>query len=121
MRTKTGAGLGTAAIAIALTIGVPFANGEENSNEKNPFIGTWELTSDWGKSEEKVTHIIVVNPDLTGTAGLGRYLNSRLDTLPSILDTITDKILQQLPCLHRIRLYHGHILSNFNDPTCFFQ
>jgi inosine-uridine nucleoside N-ribohydrolase len=67
MRTKTGAGLGTAAIAIALTIGVPFANGEENSNEKNPFIGTWELTSDWGKSEEKGIHIIVVNPDLTGT------------------------------------------------------
>jgi CubicO group peptidase (beta-lactamase class C family)/predicted esterase len=38
-----------------------------DSNAKSTFIGTWELTSDWGKGEGKGKHIISVNPDLTGT------------------------------------------------------
>jgi predicted peptidase len=62
MSMRFGAGLGAIAMAVALSIGVPLS-----ANEENPFIGTWELKSDWGKGERHGTHIISVNPDLTGT------------------------------------------------------
>ena len=67
MSMKIGAGLGAIAMVVALSIVVPLSASEENSNEKSPFVGTWELTSDWGKGEERGTHIVSVNPDLTGT------------------------------------------------------
>ena len=35
--------------------------------EENPIVGTWELTSVWGKGEQKGKHIVSMNPDLTGT------------------------------------------------------
>ena len=66
MSLKSRVGFG--AIAIAVSIVVPLSACAENSDEtKNPIIGTWELTSDWGKEEEKGKHIVSVNPDLTGT------------------------------------------------------
>ena len=68
MSMKIGAGLGAIAMVVALSIVVPLSASEENSNNKNPFIGTWELKSDWGKGERHGTHIVSVNPDLTGTA-----------------------------------------------------
>jgi len=67
MGVKFGAGFGTIAMAIALSIVLPLFAIEENPNETNPLIGTWELTSDWGKGEGKGRHILSVNPDLTGT------------------------------------------------------
>ncbi len=68
MSPKFGSGFGAIAIAIALSIVVPLSGCAENPDEKkNPIIGTWELTSDWGKGEEKGKHIVSVNPDLTGT------------------------------------------------------
>jgi hypothetical protein len=67
MRTKFGAGLGAIVMAVALSIVVPLSASEEISNDENPLIGTWELTSDWGKGEERGKHILSVNPDLTGT------------------------------------------------------
>lgn len=68
MSFRIGAGLGTIAMVVALSIVVPLSASEENSNNENPFIGTWELKSDWGKGERHGTHIVSVNPDLTGTA-----------------------------------------------------
>jgi len=66
MSLKFGAGFG--AIAIALSIVVSLSACAENPDEtKNPIIGTWELTSDWEKGNEKGKHIVSVNPDLTGT------------------------------------------------------
>jgi len=68
MSLKFGAGFGAIVIAIALSIVVPLSACAENPDEKkNPIIGTWELTSDWGKGAEKGKHIVSVNPDLTGT------------------------------------------------------
>jgi len=64
MSLKSGAGFG--AIAIALSIVVSLSGCAKNPDEKkNPIIGTWELTSDWGKSDG--AYILSVNPDLTGT------------------------------------------------------
>jgi predicted peptidase len=65
MSLKYGAKSGATALAVALSMVVPLFAGEEN-----PVIGTWELTSDWGKEEEeeeKGHYIVSVNPDLTGT------------------------------------------------------
>ena len=59
MSMKIGAGLGAIAMVVALSIVVPLSASEENSNEKSPFVGTWELTSDWGKGEERGTHIVL--------------------------------------------------------------
>ena len=67
MNVKLGAGLGVGAMAIVLTIVGPLSAGEEDAQKMNPFIGTWELKSDWGKGERHGTHIIDVSPDLTGT------------------------------------------------------
>ena len=67
MSMKIGAGLGVLGMAIALTIVVPLSASEEDSHQKNPFTGTWEVKSDWGKGERRGTHIIDVSPDLTGT------------------------------------------------------
>jgi inosine-uridine nucleoside N-ribohydrolase len=54
-------------MAIVLSMAGPLSASEENLNNKSPFIGTWELTSDWGKGEEKGRHILSVKADLTGT------------------------------------------------------
>ena len=67
MSMKIGAGLGAIVMAVALSIVVPLSASEEGSDEKNPFVGTWELKSDWGKQESRGIHIVSVNPDLTGT------------------------------------------------------
>ena len=67
MSMKIGAGLGVLGMAIALSIVVPLSASEEDSHQKNPFTGTWEVKSDWGKGERRGTHIIDVSPDLTGT------------------------------------------------------
>jgi predicted peptidase len=67
MRLRFGAGLGAVVMTLALTIVVPLSAGEEDASEKHPFIGTWELKSDWGKGETHGTHIVDVSPDLTGT------------------------------------------------------
>jgi len=67
MGAKIGVGFGVIAMAIVLSIGVPLSANDEDSNERHPFVGTWELTSDWGKEDQKGIHIVSVNSDLAGT------------------------------------------------------
>ena len=68
MSLTFGTGFGAIAVAIALSMVVPPCAYAENADgQKNPLVGTWELTSDWGKEGEKGKHIVSVNPDLTGT------------------------------------------------------
>ena len=66
MNAKLVAGLGVAAMVVVLTMVGPLSAGDGDSEEKNPFVGTWDVKSDWGKGEQG-THIIDVNPDFTGT------------------------------------------------------
>jgi predicted peptidase len=67
MNLRFGAGLAALVMVLAITTVVPLSAGEEDAGEKHPFIGTWELKSDWGKGETRGIHIIDVSPDLTGT------------------------------------------------------
>jgi inosine-uridine nucleoside N-ribohydrolase len=67
MSVKFGAGITAISMAIALSLSGPLSASEENSNDKNPLVGTWQLTSNWGNGEETGKHILSVNPDLTGT------------------------------------------------------
>jgi poly(3-hydroxybutyrate) depolymerase len=57
-------------LVVALSMstgGAPAAEAEDSEGEKIPFIGTWELTSDWNKGGMEGAHVVSVNPDLTGT------------------------------------------------------
>ncbi len=90
MSLKFGARSGATALAIALLIVVPLSARAQNDETKNPIVGTWELTSDWGKAEGKGKHLISVNPDLTGTVkDLGEGWTSKLRNLVSNGDTVS--------------------------------
>ena len=67
MNAKLGAGVGVGAMFVVLAIVGTLSAGEEDGQKMNPFIGTWEVKSDWGKGETQGTHIVDVSPDLTGT------------------------------------------------------
>ncbi len=94
MSLTFGTGFGAIAVAIALSMVVPPCAYAENADgEKNPLVGTWELTFDWGKEgakEEKGKHIVSVNPDLTGTIkDLEEGWSSKLRNLEAIGDALS--------------------------------
>ena len=52
------------AVLVAL---VSTAHSQESGKVRNPLVGSWVLTSDWNKGDEKSKQIVTVNADLTGT------------------------------------------------------
>lgn len=52
--------IGVLFVAVAVVVGVSLTAHAENDDDKNPLIGAWELSSEWGD------HTVIVFPDLSG-------------------------------------------------------
>jgi inosine-uridine nucleoside N-ribohydrolase len=90
MNISAGAEFTAIVMVVALSVVGPLSASEEDSSDENPLVGTWQLTSDWGKGEEKGKHILSVNPDLTGTVeDLEEGWTSKLRNVESSGDAVS--------------------------------